>query len=434
MKDIVNIGLAGFGTVGGATYEVLKRNARDLTRRTGVAMRVTRVVCRNQQKARARLNGDDVQLSSDWHDLVDDPSLDVVVEVMGGIEPAKSLVMAAIKAGKHVVTANKAMLATYGNEIFSAADAKGVTVAFEASVAGGIPIIKALREGLSANRIEWIAGIINGTSNFILSTMRDTGASFDACLAKAQELGYAEADPTFDIEGQDAAHKITILSALAFGTPVNYGAAMIEGISKLEAVDIRYAEELGYRIKLLGITKRTSEGVELRVHPALVPMRRLMASVEGVMNAVVVKGDAVGTVMLHGRGAGGEPTASAVIADLCDVSRMLANGNSPVPIFGEHDQEVGWLPIEKTVSSYYLRIGVKDEPGVLADVSRVFADNAISVESMMQKEAPVGASGTEIVIMTHSTTEGAIRRAVRTIEALESVTSRVVLLRKEELN
>lgn len=434
MKDIVNIGLAGFGTVGGATYEVLKRNARDLTRRTGVAMRVTRVVCRNQQKARARLDGDDVQLSSDWHDLVDDPSLDVVVEVMGGIEPAKSLVMAAIKAGKHVVTANKAMLATYGNEIFSAADAKGVTVAFEASVAGGIPIIKALREGLSANRIEWIAGIINGTSNFILSTMRDTGASFDACLAKAQELGYAEADPTFDIEGQDAAHKITILSALAFGTPVNYGAAMIEGISKLEAVDIRYAEELGYRIKLLGITKRTSEGVELRVHPALVPMRRLMASVEGVMNAVVVKGDAVGTVMLHGRGAGGEPTASAVIADLCDVSRMLANGNSPVPIFGEHDQEVGWLPIEKTVSSYYLRIGVKDEPGVLADVSRVFADNAISVESMMQKEAPVGASGTEIVIMTHSTTEGAIRRAVRTIEALESVTSRVVLLRKEELN
>ena len=434
MKDIVNIGLAGFGTVGGATYEVLKRNARDLTRRTGVAMRVTRVVCRNQQKARARLNGDDVQLSSDWRDLVDDPSLDVVVEVMGGIEPAKSLVMAAIKAGKHVVTANKAMLATYGNEIFSAADAKGVTVAFEASVAGGIPIIKALREGLSANRIEWIAGIINGTSNFILSTMRDTGASFDACLAKAQELGYAEADPTFDIEGQDAAHKITILSALAFGTPVNYGAAMIEGISKLEAVDIRYAEELGYRIKLLGITKRTSEGVELRVHPALVPMRRLMASVEGVMNAVVVKGDAVGTVMLHGRGAGGEPTASAVIADLCDVSRMLANGNSPVPISGEHDQEVGWLPIEKTVSSYYLRIGVKDEPGVLADVSRVFADNAISVESMMQKEAPVGASGTEIVIMTHSTTEGAIRRAVRTIEALESVTSRVVLLRKEELN
>ena len=434
MKDIVNIGLAGFGTVGGATYEVLKRNARDLTRRTGVAMRVTRVVCRNQQKARARLNGDDVQLSSDWHDLVDDPSLDVVVEVMGGIEPAKSLVMAAIKAGKHVVTANKAMLATYGNEIFSAADANGVTVAFEASVAGGIPIIKALRAGLSANRIEWIAGIINGTSNFILSTMRDTGASFDACLAKAQELGYAEADPTFDIEGQDAAHKITILSALAFGTPVNYGAAMIEGISKLEAVDIRYAEELGYRIKLLGITKRTSEGVELRVHPALVPMRRLMASVEGVMNAVVVKGDAVGTVMLHGRGAGGEPTASAVIADLCDVSRMLANGNSPVPIFGEHDQEVGWLPIEKTVSSYYLRIGVKDEPGVLADVSRVFADNAISVESMMQKEAPVGASGTEIVIMTHSTTEGAIRRAVRTIEALESVTSRVVLLRKEELN
>ena len=434
MKDIVNIGLAGFGTVGGATYEVLKRNARDLTRRTGVAMRVTRVVCRNQEKARARLNGDDVQLSSDWHDLVNDPTLDVVVEVMGGIEPAKSLVMAAIEAGKHVVTANKAMLATYGNEIFSAADAKGVTVAFEASVAGGIPIIKALREGLSANRIEWIAGIINGTSNFILSTMRDTGASFDACLTKAQELGYAEADPTFDIEGQDAAHKITILSALAFGTPVNYGSAMIEGISKLEAVDIRYAEELGYRIKLLGITKRTSEGVELRVHPALVPMRRLMASVEGVMNAVVVKGDAVGTVMLHGRGAGGEPTASAVIADLCDVSRMLANGNSPVPIFGEHDEEVGWLPIEKTVSSYYLRIGVKDEPGVLADVSRVFADNAISVESIMQKEAPVGASGTEIVIMTHSTTEGAIRRAVRTIEALESVTSRVVLLRKEELN
>ncbi|MGN1209100.1 MAG: homoserine dehydrogenase [Duodenibacillus sp.] len=434
MKDIVNIGLAGFGTVGGATYEVLKRNAQELTRRTGVAMRVTRVVCRNLDKARERIGEDDVALSTDWKDLVNDASLDVVVEVMGGIEPAKSLVLAAIEAGKHVVTANKALLATYGNEIFSAADAKGVTVAFEASVAGGIPIIKALREGLSANRIEWIAGIINGTSNFILSTMRDTGASFDECLAKAQELGYAEADPTFDIEGQDAAHKITLLSALAFGTPVNYGAAMIEGISSLQAVDIKYAEEFGYRIKLLGITKRTEGGVELRVHPALVPMRRLMASVEGVMNAVVVKGDAVGTVMLHGRGAGGEPTASAVIADLCDVSRMLANGNSPVPIFGEHDTEIGWLPMDQTVSSYYLRIGVKDEPGVLADVSRVFADNAISVESIMQKEAPVNSTGTEIVIMTHSTTEGSIRRAVRTLEALESVMSRVVLLRKEELN
>lgn len=433
MDKVVRIGIAGLGTVGGGTYDVLKRNREELVRKTGVPIEVRRVVCRDTVKARNRV-GDGVLVSTDWRDLVNDPDIDVVVEVMGGMEPAKSLVLGAIAAGKHVVTANKALLAVHGNEIFSAADKAGVTVAFEAAVAGGIPIIKALREGLSANRIEWVAGIINGTSNFILSMMRDTGAGFDEALAKAQELGYAEADPTFDIEGQDAAHKITILSALAFGTPVNYNAAYVEGISKLDAKDIRYAEHMGYRIKLLGITKRTPKGIELRVHPSLVPARRLIASVEGVMNAVVVKGDAVGTVLLHGRGAGGEPTASSVIADLVDVTRLIAGGNRPHPILSDKLNTIGWLDMAETVSSYYLRINVADEPGVLADVARIFADNEISVESVVQQEAPRDEQRTEIVALTHSTTERQVRNAIAAIEALASVTGSVVMIRKEELN
>ena len=433
MDKVVRIGIAGLGTVGGGTYDVLQRNRDELVRKTGVPIEVRRVVCRDTAKARARVEKG-VTVSTDWRDLVNDPDIDIVVEVMGGMEPAKSLVLAAVAAGKHVVTANKALLAVHGNEIFAAADKAGVTVCFEAAVAGGIPIIKALREGLSANRVEWVAGIINGTSNFILSMMRDTGASFDEALAKAQELGYAEADPTFDIEGQDAAHKITILSALAFGTPVNYDAAYVEGISRLDAKDIRYAERMGYRIKLLGITKRTSAGIELRVHPVLVPMRRLIANVEGVMNAVVVKGDAVGTVLLHGRGAGGEPTASSVIADLVDVTRLIASGNRPHPILGSKLNTIGWLDMADTVSSYYLRIDVADEPGVLADVARIFADNAISVESVVQQEAPLDEPRTEIVALTHSTTERQVRSAIAAIEALESVTGSVVMIRKEELN
>lgn len=432
----VKIGIAGFGTVGGGTYAVLKRNAAELARRAGAPLEITRVVCRNIDRARGIVD-DRVTLSKDWQDLVNDLEIAIVVEVMGGIEPAKSLVLEAIAAGKHVVTANKALLALHGDEIFSAAAQKGVAVCYEAAVAGGVPIIKSLREGLAANRIEWIAGIINGTCNFILSTMRDKGLSFDEALTQAQELGYAEADPTFDIEGIDAAHKITLLSALAFGTPVNFKAAHIEGITKLSATDIRYAENLGYRIKLLGITRRTDKGIELRVHPALVPMRRLLANVEGVMNAVVVKGDAVGSTLFYGRGAGSEPTASAVAADLVDIVRMTAAGDvqalKPAP-YNEEATQLGWLSMRDTVSSYYMRIPVADEPGVLAQVARVFSEKVISIEAVMQPEAAIGRRDTEIVVMTHSAVEGAVLDAIAAIEALPTTRGKVVMIRKEELN
>ena len=432
----VKIGIAGFGTVGGGTYAVLKRNAAELARRAGAPLEITRVVCRNIDRARGIVD-DRVTLSKDWQDLVNDPEIAIVVEVMGGIEPAKSLVLEAIAAGKHVVTANKALLALHGDEIFSAAAQKGVAVCYEAAVAGGVPIIKSLREGLAANRIEWIAGIINGTCNFILSTMRDKGLSFDEALTQAQELGYAEADPTFDIEGIDAAHKITLLSALAFGTPVNFKAAHIEGITKLSATDISYAENLGYRIKLLGITRRTDKGIELRVHPALVPMRRLLANVEGVMNAVVVKGDAVGSTLFYGRGAGSEPTASAVAADLVDIVRMTAAGDvqalKPAP-YNEEATQLGWLSMRDTVSSYYMRIPVADEPGVLAQVARVFSEKVISIEAVMQPEAAIGRRDTEIVVMTHSAVEGAVLDAIAAIEALPTTRGKVVMIRKEELN
>lgn len=432
----VKIGIAGFGAVGGGTYAVLKRNAAELARRAGAPLEITRVVCRNIDRARGIVD-DRVTLSKDWQDLVNDPEIAIVVEVMGGIEPAKSLVLEAIAAGKHVVTANKALLALHGDEIFSAAAQKGVAVCYEAAVAGGVPIIKSLREGLAANRIEWIAGIINGTCNFILSTMRDKGLSFDEALTQAQELGYAEADPTFDIEGIDAAHKITLLSALAFGTPVNFKAAHIEGITKLSATDIRYAENLGYRIKLLGITRRTDKGIELRVHPALVPMRRLLANVEGVMNAVVVKGDAVGSTLFYGRGAGSEPTASAVAADLVDIVRMTAAGDVQAlkpALYNEEATQLGWLSMRDTVSSYYMRIPVADEPGVLAQVARVFSEKVISIEAVMQPEAAIGRRDTEIVVMTHSAVEGAVLDAIAAIEALPTTRGKVVMIRKEELN
>ena len=434
MKKTIKIGMAGLGTVGGGTYEVLKRNSDELYTRTGSRLEVKSVACCNVERARSLVD-DSVEVTSDVMALASDAQIDIIVEVMGGIEPAKSLVLAAIAAGKHVVTANKALLALYGNEIFTAAAKKGVVVAYEAAVAGGIPIIKTLREGLAANRIEWVVGIINGTSNFILTTMREKGLSFDEALAQAQKLGYAEADPTFDIEGVDAAHKITLLSALAFHTPVNFKAAYIEGISKLDAEDIGYAEEFGYRIKLLGITKRKKKGIELRVHPALVPKRRLVANVEGVMNAVVVKGDAVGTTLYHGRGAGAEPTASAVVADLVDIVRLM-NGERADPAVSiaapEADDSL-WLPMAETVSSYYMRIGVVDKPGVLADVARIFADNDISIETMVQKETAPGEDSTEIVILTHSAVEGNVQQAVKSIEALQTVHGSVVVLRKEEL-
>jgi homoserine dehydrogenase len=356
---------------------------------------------------------------------------------MGGYEPARTLVLEAIAHGKHVVTANKALLARHGNEIFEAARARGVMVAFEAAVAGGIPIIKALREGLTANRIEWIAGIINGTSNFILSEMRARGLPFEAVLAEAQRLGYAEADPTFDIEGVDAAHKLTILSAIAFGVPINFDAAYTEGIGRLAAADIKYAEQLGYRIKLLGITKRTALGVELRVHPTLVPMQRLLASVEGAMNAVLVKGDAVGITLYYGKGAGAEPTASAVVADLVDVTRMhTADPENRVPHLAfqaEHMADLPWLSIDDTVTSYYFRMRVADRPGVLADIARILADHRISIDALFQREPGEGESQTDIIMLTHDAVERDVNRAIAAIEALPTVLAKVIRIRQEEL-
>ncbi|MFN9185688.1 MAG: homoserine dehydrogenase, partial [Betaproteobacteria bacterium] len=399
----VRVGLIGLGTVGGGTFAVLERNQQEITRRAGRGIEIAAVAVRDVAKAR-RLVGEALPVTDRPLELVRQPDIDIVVELMGGYEPARTLVLEAIAHGKHVVTANKALLARHGNEIFEAARARGVMVAFEAAVAGGIPIIKALREGLTANRIEWIAGIINGTSNFILSEMRARGLPFEAVLAEAQRLGYAEADPTFDIEGVDAAHKLTILSAIAFGVPINFDAAYTEGIGRLAAADIKYAEQLGYRIKLLGITKRTALGVELRVHPTLVPMQRLLASVEGAMNAVLVKGDAVGVTLYYGKGAGAEPTASAVVADLVDVTRMhTADPENRVPHLAfqaEHMADLPWLSIDDTVTSYYVRMRVADRPGVLADIARILADHRISIDALFQREPGEGESQTDIIMLT----------------------------------
>src|SRR5574340_905803 len=387
MKPI-NVGLLGIGTVGGDTFTVLQRNAEEITRRAGRPIRITVVADKNLELAK-QVTGGACRVTDDAFTVVNDPEVDIVVELIGGYGVAKELVLKAIANGKHVVTANKALLATSGNEIFKAAQDKGVMVAFEAAVAGGIPIIKALREGLSANRIEWIAGIINGTTNFILSEMRDKGLSFDTVLTEAQRLGYAEADPTFDIEGVDAAHKITILSALAFGIPMQFDKAYVEGISRLDAVDIKYAEQLGYRIKLLGITKRTPEGVELRVPPTLIPGKRLIANVEGAMNAVVVQGDAVGTTLYYGKGAGAEPTASAVVADLVDVTRLhTADPGHRVPHLAFQPDSMSStpiLPIEQVVTGFYLRLRVADEAGVLSRITTTLADNAISIDAVLQR-------------------------------------------------
>ncbi|MCA3214623.1 MAG: homoserine dehydrogenase, partial [Burkholderiales bacterium] len=397
---------------------------------------IAAVAVRDVAKAR-RLVGEALPVTDRPLELVRQPDIDIVVELMGGYEPARTLVLEAIAHGKHVVTANKALLARHGNEIFEAARARGVMVAFEAAVAGGIPIIKALREGLTANRIEWIAGIINGTSNFILSEMRARGLPFEAVLAEAQRLGYAEADPTFDIEGVDAAHKLTILSAIAFGVPINFDAAYTEGIGRLAAADIKYAEQLGYRIKLLGITKRTALGVELRVHPTLVPMQRLLASVEGAMNAVLVKGDAVGVTLYYGKGAGAEPTASAVVADLVDVTRMhTADPENRVPHLAfqaEHMADLPWLSIDDTVTSYYFRMRVADRPGVLADIARILADHRISIDALFQREPGEGESQTDIIMLTHDAVERDVNRAIAAIEALPTVLAKVIRIRQEEL-
>jgi homoserine dehydrogenase len=432
----INVGLLGIGTVGGGTFTVLQRNAEEIARRAGRPIRITVVADKNVELAK-QVTGGACRVTDDAFSVVADPEVDIVIELIGGYGVAKELVMKAIANGKHVVTANKALLATHGNEIFKAAQDKGVMVAFEAAVAGGIPIIKAVREGLTANRIEWIAGIINGTTNFILSEMRDKGLSFDTVLKEAQRLGYAEADPTFDIEGVDAAHKITLLASLAFGIPIQFDKAYIEGISKLDAIDIRYAEQLGYRIKLLGITKRTAEGVELRVHPTLIPTKRLIANVEGAMNAVVVQGDAVGATLYYGKGAGAEPTASAVIADLVDVTRMhTADPLNRVPHLAFQPNamaDLKMLPISEVQTSYYLRLRVQDKPGVLADITRILADEQISIDAVIQKEPGDGETQADLIMLTHLTSEKRIDAAIAKIEALGVVAGKVTKLRLEEL-
>ena len=432
----VNIGLLGIGTVGGGTYTVLTRNAEEIARRAGRPIQVSFIADRDPERARA-LSGNACRITDDPFAVVADPAVDVVVELIGGYTTARELVMRAIENGKHVVTANKALLALYGNEIFAAAQQKGVIVAFEAAVAGGIPIIKALREGLSANRIEWVAGIINGTTNFILSEMREKGLPFAEVLKEAQRLGYAEADPTFDIEGMDAAHKATLIAAIAFGIPVQFDKAYVEGITKLEALDIQYAGQLGYRIKLLGITKRRQDGVELRVHPVLIPEKRLIANVEGAMNAVLVKGDAVGVTLYHGKGAGAEATASAVIADLIDVARAATTDpDNRVPHLAfQPDQlhDLAILPIEDAETAFYLRLTVDDKAGVLADITRILAGENISIDAMLQKEAEEGKGTTDIILLTHICREKHANAAIGKIEALPSVKGAVTRIRLETL-
>ncbi len=435
----IKVGLLGFGTVGSGTFTVLRRNQEEIKRRAGRGIEVARIAVRNPAKALAALGdaGNAAQVGSDFEAVTDDPAIDIVAEMIGGTGIARELVLRAIGNGKHVVTANKALLAVHGTEIFEAARAKGVIVAFEAAVAGGIPIIKALREGLTANRIQSIAGIINGTTNYILSEMRERGLDFSTALAGAQALGYAEADPTFDIEGVDAAHKLTIMSAIAFGIPMQFDRAYIEGISKLASIDIKYAEDLGYRIKLLGITRRVERGIELRVHPTLISAKRLLASVEGAMNAVEVHGDAVGTTLYYGKGAGAEPTASAVVADLVDVTRLhTADPGHRVPHLAFQPQSLAdtpVLPIDEVTSGYYLRLRVADVTGVLADITRLLADAGISIDALLQKEAEQVADNgeTDVVIITHDTLEKNANAAIARIEALTTVVSKVTKLRIE---
>ena len=435
MKPI-NVGLLGVGTVGGGTYNVLKRNREEIARRAGREIQIRVVASRTRENIR-KLVGDSMEIVEP-EALVAHPDIDIVVELIGGHTYAKELVLKAIGNGKHVVTANKALVALHGNEIFLAAQKQGVTVAFEGAVAGGIPIIKALREGLTANRIEWIAGIINGTSNFILSEMRDKGSSFADVLKEAQKRGYAETDPTFDVEGIDAAHKLTIMSAIAFGIPMQFEKVYTEGISRLASEDIRYAEELGYRIKLLGITRRAATGIELRVHPTLIPKRRLIANVEGVMNAILVMGDAVGASLYYGAGAGADPTASAVVADLVDVTRMhTADPENRVPHLAFQPDQVRDVPIlsiEEVETSYYLRMRAADKPGVLADVARILADQDISIDAMIQKETPEGEDATDIIMLTHRTLEKRTNTAIAKIESLPTIQGKIVRLRMEELN
>lgn len=440
MKPI-QVGLLGIGTVGSGSFQVLQRNQEEIRRRAGRGIEITMVADLDSARAR-HIVGPQVQVVSDARAVIANPQIDIVIELIGGCGVAKALVLEAIAAGKHVVTANKALLAQHGDEIFAAASAKGVMVAFEAAVAGGIPIIKALREGLTANRIQWIAGIINGTTNFILSEMRDKGLDFDVVLKEAQRLGYAESDPSFDIEGVDAAHKLTLLSAIAFGIPVQFDRAYVEGITQLGAADIKYAGQLGYRIKLLGITKRQHNGVELRVHPCLVPAKRLIAHVEGAMNAVLVQGDAVGTTLYYGKGAGAEPTASAVIADLVDVTRLhTADPQHRVPHLAFQPDALSDLPVlpmSEVITSYYLRLRVADQAGVLAQVTGLLANAGISIDAVLQRQADevggAAAASTDVIILTHDTREGGMNAVLAQMQALPAVLEPITRIRKEELS
>ena len=436
MKSI-QVGLLGIGTVGSGTFNVLLRNQEEIRRRAGRSIEITMVADLDTARAKAVV-GDAARVVSDARAVIANPEIDIVVELIGGYGIARALVMEAIAAGKHVVTANKALLAVHGTEIFAAAREKGVVVAFEAAVAGGIPIIKALREGLTANRIEWIAGIVNGTTNFILSEMRDKGLDFDTVLKQAQALGYAEADPTFDIEGVDAAHKTTLMSAIAFGIPVQFDGAYVEGITRLQAADITYAEQLGYRIKLLGITRRRPNGIELRVHPTLIPIKRLIANVEGAMNAVMVHGDAVGTTLYYGKGAGSEPTASAVIADLVDITRLhTALPDHRVPHLAFQPDALAAtpiLPMEQVVCAFYLRLQVADQTGVLARITGILAEHDISIDALLQRESAEGEAQTDVIILTHDTVEGRMNQAIMQMQALPTVLAPIVRIRKEELS
>lgn len=434
--DPVKVGLLGLGTVGGGTVNVLQRNAEEIARRAGRGIVVTHAAARDLNKARI-CSTDGITLTTNPQEVVDDPEIAIVIELIGGDTLALDLVMRAIENGKHVVTANKALIAKHGNEIFAAARAKGVIVAFEAAVAGGIPIIKAIREGLAGNRIEWLAGIINGTGNFILTEMRDKGRDFNDVLKEAQDLGYAETDPTFDVEGIDAAHKLTILASIAFGIPLQFESAYTEGITKITREDVTYAEELGYRIKHLGVSRRTDKGVELRVHPTLIPARRLIANVDGVMNAVLVKGDAVGPTLYYGAGAGDEPTASAVVADVVDVVRVLTSDpENRVPHLAFQPDSLSDLPIlkmEDVETAYYLRMQVKDEPGVLADVTRILGDKKISIEAIIQKEPHNDSGEASVIMLTHRVLEKQMNEAIKKIELLSTISGKVTRIRMESL-
>lgn len=435
MKPI-KVGLLGLGTVGGGTVNVLTRNAKEIARRAGRDIIITRASAKDLSKPRI-CGTDGISLTTDPYEIINDPEIDIVLELIGGAGAVKDMVLAAIANGKHVVTANKSLIALHGNEIFAKASEKGVMVAFEAAVAGGIPIIKAIREGLAGNHIQWLAGIINGTGNFILTEMRDKGRDFADVLAEAQALGYAEVDPTFDVEGIDAAHKLTILASIAFGIPLQFDKVYTEGITRITRTDVEYAEQLGYRIKHLGIARQTPEGIELRVHPTLIPERRLIANVNGVMNAVLVKGDAVGPTLYYGAGAGAEPTASSVVADVVDVVRALTSDpENRVPHLAFQADALADIPVlssDRFKTAYYLRLNAEDKPGVLADVTRILADHNISIEAIIQKEPLRGETAVPIILLTQITLEQEMNAAIAKIEALATVSGKVNRIRLETL-